>query len=91
MRTDGRKTDRHFPHYDMILYGMYDVMHCSWVSAGWQWSVNLKKKNRKRTAIYERKIRPKTIQKHRIHKVESKHTKQEHKHKRILKKYKSSN
>jgi hypothetical protein len=49
-------------------------VYCNWVSNRWQWSVNLYK-NRKETAIYERRNINITIQKHRIHKIENKHKK----------------
>jgi len=59
--------------YDMIRYGMV-VIDCNWVSSRWQCSVDLWK-NRKQTEPKE-KTTHKTIQKHRIHKIENKNTKQ---------------
>jgi len=63
---------------------MMIFMYCIWVSTQWQWSVNLYK-NRKETDIYKRGNNILPIQKHRIHKIESKPTKPENKHKKILK------
>jgi len=55
--------------YIMIRYDMVFIS-CNWVSALWQRSVNLYK-NRKETAIYTKaETIHKTIQKHRIHKIE---------------------
>jgi len=50
---------------------------CNCFSSLWQRSVNLYK-NRKETAIYKEETIQKTIQKHRIYKIENKH-----KHKNI--------
>ena len=69
---------------------MMIFIYCNWVSTRWQWLVNLNK-NRKETAIYKRINNHKTIQKHRIHKIEYKQTKQENKHKKNTIKHKSSN
>jgi len=46
-------------------------------------------KNRKETAIYERRNNKQynTIQKHRLHKIENKITKQENKHKKNIQKH----
>jgi len=51
---------------------------------GVQWSVDLFK-NRKEPAIYKGETIHKTTQKHRIHKIENKFTKQKTNIKRILK------
>jgi len=48
-------------------------------------------KNRKETAIYESRNNTQKIQKHRIHKIEKKHTKQDNKRKKNVLKSKSSN
>jgi len=58
-------------------------IQCNWILTWWQWLVNLYK-NRKETCIYGGGGH-KTIQKHRIHKLESKHTKQENKHENNIK------
>jgi len=57
---------------------------CNWVSTLWQWSVNLYK-YRKETAIYKRRNSAQKVQKHRIHKIENKNTKQKI-HKKNIKK-----
>jgi hypothetical protein len=49
----------------------------NWVSTWWQWSLDLNK-SRKETAQKEKQN--KTIQKHRIHNIENKHTKQDNKY-----------
>jgi len=55
-------------------------VYCSWVSTQWKWSVNLYK-NMKGTATYrKREVIHKTVQKHSIHKIENKYTKQENRH-----------
>jgi hypothetical protein len=66
-----------------IWYTIYDTcIYCSWVSTRWQRSVDLYK-NRKDTAIYAKgETINKTIQKHRIIKIETKYTKREIKHKK---------
>jgi hypothetical protein len=61
--------------YDMIF------IYCSWVSARWQWSLNLYKYG----DICKGETILRTIQKHRILIIENKHTKQEIKMKRMLK------
>jgi len=57
-------------------------IYCSWVSTRWQWSVDWYK-NRERKAIYKWRNSTKTVQKHRIHKIENKHKKIFEKHKSI--------
>jgi hypothetical protein len=49
-------------------------VYCNWVSTRWQWSVNLYK-NRKETAIYERRNNTENNTKHRTHKIENKRKK----------------
>jgi len=66
---------------------MMIFMYCSWVFTQWQWSVNLYK-NRKETDIYIRRNNILPIQKHRIHKIESKHAKAKNKCKKNIKKHK---
>jgi len=61
---------------------MMIFIYCNWVSARWQWSVDLYK-NRKETAQKEKQY--KKIQKHRIHKIEDKNAKRKTNTKRILK------
>jgi len=66
-------------------------IYCSWVSTWWQWSVDLCK-IRKEAIIYtEGETIHKTIQKHRIHKMENKRAKQENTYKKYIKRHKSSN
>jgi len=64
--------------YDMI----YDTIfiYCSWVSTQWQRSVDLYK-NWKETAIYRRGNNTQNSTKHRIHKIDNKHTNQKQTHK----------
>jgi len=52
------------------IYMIYLFIYCKWVSTRWQWSVDLYK-NRKETGQKEKQY-TKTIQKHRIHKIENK-------------------
>ena len=63
--------------------------YCNWVSTWWQWSVNLYK-YRKEKMYTEGETIHTTIQKHKINKIENNHTKQENKHKKNIKKRKSS-
>jgi hypothetical protein len=76
--------------YRILL--LYDkiFIYCNWVPTRWRWSVN-SYKNRKETAMYQRGNNTPTLQKHRIHKLGNRHTKQENKNKRNNKQQKSSN
>ena len=57
-------------------------IYCSCVSTRWQWSVNVYKKYIRQLYAKGETIH-KTIQKHRIHKIENKYTKKENKQKNI--------
>jgi len=74
----------------MMMVMMMIFIDCIWISSRRQWSVVLYK-NGTETAQKE-KQKTKTVQKHRIHKIEYKSTIQEIKHtKNIKKKHKSGN
>jgi hypothetical protein len=76
-------------HFGCGGYGMI-IIDSNWVSTPWKWSVNLYK-NRQETDMYKRRNNTKNNTKHRIHKIENKRSQQEHNHRKIIKKRKSSN
>jgi hypothetical protein len=69
--------------YDMIF------IYYHWVSTRWQWSVDCTQIG-KRWLYTTGEIIHKTIQEHRVQKIENEHTRQEHKHKKNIKKHRWS-